>query len=94
MINVLYDDWDTSIEDRFEFGSFKEFRLELVPMSEFRFEPSFPVLAYVCRVSEMLRLLLGVAYLVESVDVLAENFSYRPWTSLTGVMLPCMFSSP
>lgn len=94
MISVLYDDWETSIEERFELGSLRELRLEFVPMSELRFEPSLPVLAYACRVSEMLRLLFGVAYRVESVDVLAENFSYRPWTSLTGVTLPCMFSSP
>lgn len=63
MMSVLYEHVDTSIDERFEFVSFNEFRFELVPVTAGLYMGFL--------VSDILRLL--EAYRVESVDVFDEK---------------------
>ena len=79
---MLYEDCETSIDERFELTSFNEFRFEFDTTTELRFESVWATLAYKIGflASDMLRLPVDVAYLVESVEVFVENLSgmYRP----------------
>lgn len=79
MISVLYEHVDTSIEDRFEFVSFIEWRLDTLPATAAA--ATGPMLvgpadawapySWALRVSDMLRLL--AAYRVESAEVFEEK---------------------